>query len=253
MKWHRLILLSLLLGTIASAPAHAGVPPLYVEFGPSSWDGPDYTLQKIVDAQFGPGKIDVQHDYVGAHQGDLTTWFWVGSHINALMITEIAGNRDHNVLGWYKELGGKPALDGINDGVVFSGLQSNGASNVVTLSNDNNARVKFGFYLDTSDGHPSDAQPVFYTNRTFNTLATSHAPYGGNVQALVYDVSSVINVPNSWLVCFEDRNTGLPTSATYDPTKNDNDYNDLVFIVTALGATPNATLSFGQLKTRYLR
>ena len=55
--------------------------------------------------------------------------------------------------------------------------------------------------------------------------------------------------PNTWLVCFEDLDAGDPITPCCSGT--DDDYNDFVFQVTALGATPARTLSFGALKTRY--
>jgi len=90
------------------ACALAGGPAL-ATFG-TSWDGPANDLQHIVDAYIGvPGALNVQTDYVGAHDGDVD---WVGKSVPALILTEIAGNADTNQLGWYLEDGLPPRLDG---------------------------------------------------------------------------------------------------------------------------------------------
>ena len=254
MKWLSAAVLALSLFVVGAAvtPAHAG-PTLTADIG-MSWDGAD-SLQRIVNNRYGPGVINVRTDYIGAHTGDLDPWFWVGNRVPALLVTEVAGNKNLNLLGWYKEVGGKPVLqnDDVNDGVVFYGPQGTGTTKTVILSTDATALVKFGFYLDTSNQNPKLTMPTFFTNRIFNTLPTAHPPYGGNIQALVFDISRVYpNRTSTWLVCFEDRDSGLPITPDYSPVGNDNDYNDLVFEISALGATPTATMTFGQLKVRNL-
>lgn len=237
--------------TFAASPAGAVVP---VVFG-TSWDGPGHGLQDVVDAYIGvPGAIHVQTDYIGAKPGDLDPWFWVGPSFPALMVTAIAGNANVNELGWYIETGIKPELDGAHDGLVFSGLQPTGANTSVVFPS---GTTRFGFYLEThvDVNTPSGrVHELFYTNRWYNDLGPQgagaiHAPYsGGDVQALVYDVSQWKG-PNTWLVCFEDLDSGDPVASCCSGT--DNDFNDLVFQVTALGATPAGTLTFGALKARY--
>jgi len=232
-------------------PAHA-VSPVPVTFG-TSWDGPAYSLQKMVDAYIGaPGMINVTTDYIGAHAGELDPWFWVGPSFPVLMITEVAGNANNNVLGWYKETGYMPTIDGIDDGVVFTGPEGVGASHVVAFPG---GMQKFGFYLDpVNPGAPAGTpHQYFFTNRFLNDKGPGgtgaiHAPYDGDVQALVYDVSKWKGT-NTWLVCFEDRDSGLPVTSCCSGT--DNDYNDLMFQVTALGATPTQPVSFGALKVKY--
>jgi hypothetical protein len=227
--------------------------PVPVMFG-SSWDGPSNDLQHVIDAYIGiPGALNVQPDFVGARAGQLDPWFWVGNSIQALMITEIAGNANTNELGWYRETGTKPVIDGLDDGIVFSGPQSGGASVVVTFPS---GLTKFGFYLNTHHtiSTPFGMRPqLFFTNRFYNDLGlngagATHAPFDGDVQAIVYDVSPWKG-PNTWLVCFEDTDAGAPITPCCSGT--DDDYNDMVFIVKALGATPTRTITFGELKTRY--
>jgi hypothetical protein len=231
-----------------ATPAYA-VAPIHVTFG-ASWDPPSQSLQHVVDDYIGvPGALDVHADFIGAHLGDLDPWFWVGSSFPALMITEVAGNANTNQLGWYRETGAKPILDGIDDGVVFAGSQGANANVVVTFPA---GTTRFGFYLDPAPGNHS-AHPQFFTNRFFNDLGPAgagavHSPFDGDVQALVFDVSRWKG-PDTWLVCFEDLDSGR--AITPCCTGTDDDYNDMVFQVTALGATPAQTLSFGELKARF--
>jgi hypothetical protein len=195
------------------------------------------------------GAIDVHTDFIGAHAGDIDSWFWVGNSIPALMITEIAGNANFNLLGWYEETGSAPVIDGVDDGVVFAGSQGADASVVVQVPS---GTTRFGFYLDPTPGGPAGHER-FFTNRFLNDLGAfgagaAHAPFDGDVQALVFDVSRWKGA-NTWLVCFEDLDAGQAIGPCC--TGTDADYNDMVFQVTALGATPTRTLSFGELKTRY--
>lgn len=230
-------------------PAHA-VAPVPVPFG-TTWDAPTQTLQNIVDNYLGvPGAINVQTDFVGAHAGDVDPWFWVGNSFPALLVSEVAGNAGTNTLGWYRETGAKPVIDGFDDGIVFTGTQSASASSIIVFPS---TMTRFGFYLDPKPGLRTPHQ-LFFTNRFFNDLGPNgtgaiHAPFDGDVQAIVFDVSQWKG-PNTWLVCFEDLDAGLPIAAKCC-TGTDDDYNDMVFEVTALGATPASTLSFGQLKARF--
>ena len=93
----------------------------------------------------------------------------------------------------------------------------------------------------------------FFTNRFYNDkgeggLGATHVPFDGDVQALVFDVSQWKGA-NTWLVCFEDRDSGLPVTPCCQGT--DNDFNDMVFQISALGATPAQSLTFGQLKAKF--
>jgi hypothetical protein len=242
------VMLSVAAAASMAAPARAIVP---VSVGPS-WDGPTYTLQNIVDANYGPGHIDVLNDYIGAHPGDLDPWFWVDNQFSALLIREIAGNANRNTLGWYLENGSLPVIDDIDDGVVFAGPASDGATAIIHFDHP---MTKFGFYLNPNghlDATNAPEPEKFYTNRLYNDRGPDgtgaiHAPFNGDVQALVFDVSRWTQ-PNTWLVCFEDLDSG-PFPAPCCET--DNDFNDLVFEVTAFGATPTTKLTFGAIKARY--
>ena len=238
----------------AAIPAGAAAP-VNVVFG-TTWDAPSQKLQNLVDAYVGvPGALVVTTDYIGAKNGELDPWFRVDSGISALLITEIAGNANNNTLGWYKETGTKPVIDGVDDGIVFAGLDGSGVSRIVTFPS---GLTKFGFYMNPNGPNAALNAPepeLFFTNRFYNDLGPSgagavHAPFDGDVQALVFDVSRWKG-PNNWLVCFEDVDSGANITPCCSGT--DNDFNDMVFQVTALGATPNRAITFGQLKARYGR
>jgi len=243
------VLASLALATALATPAHAVVP---VVFG-TSWDGAANSLQNIVDARYGAGAIHVTTDYIGAHSGDLDPWFWIDNQFSALLIREVAGNADNNILGWYVEDGHKPVIDGVGDGVVFDGPSGEGATAVVTFDHP---LTHFGFYLNPNghgDAINAPEPELFFTNRLFNDRGPNgtavHAPFDGDVQALVFDVSRFTH-PNTWLVCFEDLDSGANPGPCCYPT--DNDFNDLVFEVSAFGATPTVPLTLGALKAKYL-
>jgi len=249
-KASRTIVLIAGLWIAAAAPALAGVP---VVFG-TSWDGPSGTLQSIIDARYGAGRLSCVADYLGAKAADPDPFYWVDAGFSALLIREIAGNADHNVVGWYAEPenGSKPIIDGIDDGVVFDGPASAGAISIVRFPSPHR---NFGFYLNPNG--PGDAinapEPeVFYTNRRFNDIGPDgrgalHVPVDGDVQAIIFDVSQWTQ-PNTWLVCFEDLDSGANPGSC---CTTDNDFNDFVFEVTAVAVTPTQPLSFGALKIRY--
>jgi hypothetical protein len=252
---HPCAIASLIWTLFIASPAHAIVP---LAFG-TSWDGPGQTLQEILDARYGPGAIDVQKDHIGAHDGDIDPWFWVDHQFSALMVREVAGNADLNVLGWYLENGVKPVIDGVGDGVIFDGFDASGATSFITFDRP---LTRFGFYLNpngTGDAINAAEPELFYTNRLFNDLGPSgagalHTPFDGDVQALVFDITALTQGTygegqQTWLVCFEDLDSGAepgPCCAT-----TDNDFNDAIFEVMAFGATPAGPISFGTLKARY--
>jgi hypothetical protein len=253
-RQHLCVIVSVLAVLISARPAAAIVP---VVFG-SSWDGPSNSLQAILDARYGAGAINVTTDYVGAHAGDPDPWFWVDNKFSALMVREVAGNADYNVLGWYLETGTKPVIDGYGDGVVFSGPDGSGATAYITFDH---ALTKFGFYLEPHGSYSAPHAPtqLFFTNRLYNDRGPMgsgaiHAPYDGDVQALVFDVTRFVkdqygDGQQTWLVCYEDLDTGFNPGPCCNGS--DNDFNDMIFEVTAFGATPANHLTFGQLKVRY--
>jgi hypothetical protein len=250
-------------------------------------------LQDLVDRRYGRNHIDVTKDYIGARGGDLDPWFWVGDRIGAVWVKVLRRNADDDVVGWYQESGSQAQMaDG--GGVLFTGAVRPHEEAVVTLPG---FRTRFGFYVDAIV--PTQRHPVsgprsggvtrtqrFFTNRMLNDCGLNgegaiHAPFDGDVQALMYDVSRWAG-PGTWLVCFEDRDTGgslvesedgdedgarKTEGATFGkpkeddgdndghgherPAGSDNDFYDVVFEVRADGATPAHAVSFGGLKLIY--
>jgi len=75
-----------------------------------------------------------------------------------------------------------------------------------------------------------------------------HAPWDGDAQMLVYDLSRLV-APDTWLVACEYSNTSR-TIGTGDG-ESDNDYSDILFIVSGVGVTPTQTSTFGRLKALF--
>lgn len=248
MKRWRLLSSIAFLACLAAHPASA----FQVVWG-TSWDGPSNELQKIVDAKYGVGALDVKTGYIGYHAGDPDPWYWIDGGFDALIVKEVAGNANSNYVGWYKDTGVAPVIDGIDDGIVFTG-PANSSNPPVFISLGTVQR--FGFFMNPNGTYGAANAPEpekFFTNRFYNDLGPSgagalHAPFDGDVQALIYDISHLRGA-NTWLVCFEDLDTGAnigPCCAT-----TDNDFNDFIFEVTAVGVTPAQRMSIGQLKVRY--
>ena len=246
----RAIALLAFAATAFALPA-AATSPVPVVFG-STWDSPANSLQNILDAQYGAGMIDVANDYIGKNAGDPDPFIWTGSHFSSLLIREVAGYSDTNVLGWYLETGGAPVIDNVDDGVVFPGPMSAGATALINLSSSN---VPFGFYMNPNGNGGSTNAPepeLFFTNRQWNDIGPNgtalHVPTDGDVQALVFDLSR-IGRPDTWCVCFEDLDSGAnpgPCCAT-----TDNDFNDMVFEVTVMGPVPTKAMTFSQIKALF--
>ena len=261
------VLLLLCLGAITGAPA-AGSAPISVRFGRDIWK-----LQDLVDRRYGKDQIDVTRDFIGASGGDIDPWFWVGSAGGAVRVRMLACNADRDIVGWYEESGDQARLPD-DGGVLYSGVVGPEEETVVPLPG---FRIRFGFYVDAgaSEGGPKR----FYTNRRFNDRGPDgtgaiHAPFDGDIQALMFDVSRWTE-PNTWLVCFDDRDTGgdvaygegpdgrrkigakcrTPREESDSPAggarMSDNEFCDVVFEVRAEGATPARSVSFGGLKLLY--
>ena len=248
----RLLALFICTALCVAAPSHAAVTVVWGD----SWDGPSLSLQSIVDGLYGVGQINVKTDYLGAKASDPDPWFWLDDQASALLVQEVAGNADFNQVGWYQEKGSIPVLknNGVDDGLIFDGPAGVGAAAIVSFPRP---MTRFGFYLNPNG--PGDAPNApepekFYTNRLFNDAGPDgsgalHLPSGGDMQALVYDVSR-FKGPNTWLVCFEDLDSGA-NPGPLGQAQTDNDFNDFIFEVKAFGATPVQALSFGAFKSKY--
>jgi len=231
---------------MAASPAHAIVP---VVFG-TSWDGPGNSLQDILDSEYGPGAITVTTDYIGAHVGDPDPFYWTGLGFTDYLVREISGYAHSNVLGWYKETGVMPVIDSVDDGIVFNGPDGSGASALISFGG---VSTPFGFYLNPNGPGAATNAPepeLFFSNRLFNDLGPSgagaiHAPFDGDVQFLVFDISSLTH-PYTWLVCVEDLDYGANPGPCCETT--DNDYNDLVFEVQVLPPLPVTAATWTSVK-----
>ena len=226
--------------------AHAAVTPLFGKH--------IHRLQNLVDSRYGPGHIDVTQDYMGARDADPDPWFWAGNTIAVKLVKEVTQNGRRDSIGWYEETGVKPEFPA--GGIVFGSKTQNGAVAIVPLGR----RIKFGFYLRSCGSHDGTGVPgpeILFTNRAFNDIGlagpgTRPAPGGGDMQALIFDVSRW-SQPDTWLVCFEDCDSSADPALDRgdDRPGADNDFDDMVFEVIALGATPVAPTSFGSLKAQY--
>jgi hypothetical protein len=232
--------------------ASAAAAQVVVVFG-ETWDGPNEELQDILDSHYGPGLITVETDYIGASPTDPDPFYWTGIGFNSFLVTEIAGNRNRNIVGWYEEEGVMPIIDGIDDGVIFDG--PSGAGNTFELDFGPEP-VDFGFYMNPNgtDGAQNAPEPEhFFSNRFFNDLGPDgsgavHEPYDGDVQAIVFDVSPWTQ-PYTWAVCFEDLDYGPIPGPCCQGT--DNDFNDFVFEVTVTAPVPVRPTTFGAIKQLY--
>jgi hypothetical protein len=242
----------LLVCAVLSLAATQSASAFTVVWG-TTWDGPGHELQTIVDARYGPGAINVQTGYIGYNASQPDPWYWIDHSFSGVIVTEVAGNSNNNYIGWYKDEGVQPVIDGIDDGIVFTG-PANSSSLPVYISLG--AVQRFGFYMNPNgpDAATNAPEPeLFFSNRFYNDLGPAgagavHLPADGDVQFLVYDLSA-LRGPNTWLVCVEDLDSGAAPGPCCGTT--DNDFNDFVFEVTAVGVTPVRTSTLGALKARY--
>ena len=234
---YRLRLLPGLLGAalLVSATATLAAAQFSVTFG-DSWDG--VSLQEILDAEYGPGVINVATDYEGYLAGDADPGYWEDLGLDAIIVREIAGWEDNNIMGWYLEtLSGAPTIDGIDDGVIFTGPMSAGETTLISFPN---GLTRFGLYLNpngTLDATNAPEPEMFFTNRAYNDIGPDgsgaiHAPFDGDVQCLIFNISALRGRP-TWVVAWEDIDSGSPISPAWTNSTTDNDFNDLVVEITA--------------------
>ena len=241
------------LALLLTALPAAASSPVTVTIGRSR-DGVLWDLQRVVDKAFGPGRIDVRADYIGAHPGDPDPWIWNTVPGKAIMMTLIAKKHPNGTLGWYSDNGSIPLLGGFGNGVVLERSRLRAAPTALKLPTS----VKlFGFYVQREAGDTyldGDAgSNVYFSNRLYNDAGAhgagaSHAPYDGDVQMLVYDISRLTSA-NTYLVAVEYSDTG-DELGTGDG-QSDNDFSDFVFTITDVGVTPTQSTSFGRLKALY--
>ena len=260
-----------------SCASSAAAAPLTVPFGRGIRH-----LQDLVDRQYGVGRIDVTRDFIGAREGDPDPWYWTGLRVGSARITILKRDPDQNLVGWYID-GGTQSVAPQGGGTLFSGQVRPHEEAWLSLSG---TRMGFGFYIDAATVGPRYKVPErrrrtvterFFTNRALNDCGiggagATHAPYDGDVQALVFDVSRWVG-GDAWLVCFEDQDTGGdvveeadddddrdgsggrqrddPDADLPPPRRSNLDFDDVVFEVREEGATPARPVSFGTLKLIY--
>ena len=238
---------------LCACPALAGA--FTVSFG-NSWD--HVPLQQILDQRYGIGAIDVATAYEGHNAGDADPAYWEDLGLSGLIVREIAGFSNRNTMGWYAEtLGGAPVINGVDDGVVFSGPLSAGATVSITFPS---GLTRFGFYLNpngTLDGGAHALEPEkFFTNRYYNDRGTNgsgatHAPFDGDVQCLIFNITHLSGGVPTFVLAWEDLDYGAPITAGYTWSSTDNDYNDLVVEMQAISPVGVESTSWGSLKALF--
>ena len=227
-----------------------------VSFGGVSWDS--ISLQSVLDAEYGAGVINAATDYEGYLPGDADPAYWEDLGFDGLIIREIAGFQNQNTMGWYKEtLAGAPAIDGIDDGVIFTGPMAQGQMASVSFPG---GTTQFGFYLNpngTGDGGNNALEPeLHFTNRSYNDIGPNgsgalHAPLDGDPQGLIYNITHLRGGVPTFIIAWEDIDSGSEISPVYHWDKTDNDYQDLVVEITAISTVKSEDTSFGSIKALY--
>lgn len=221
----------------------------------NSWDA--IPLQAVLDAEYGVGALDAATDYEGYLPGDADPPYWEDAALHGVLVREIAGFQNHNVLGWYQETFSQPAIDGFQDGVVFSGPMSPGAVAQIDFPG---GTTRFGFYVNpngTGDSTYAPEPEKFFTNRAFNDIgptgagAIHHGPNDGDPQCLIYNITHLRQGVPTFVLAWEDLDYGSQLSPAYAGDKTDNDFNDLVVEVSAQSPVPTVESSFGQVKALF--
>lgn len=226
--------------------------PVPILVGPSR-DGSLHDLQRKVDRFVGYGRIDVTRDFIGAKPGEPDPWSWVNLAGRGVTVQLLDRKSPRGTLGWYAEGSGMPLIDGVGDGVVFAEYHLRGARTTVQIPA---SVTRFGFYVsyrESGSDENKNGLSYFYSNRGLNDCGPHgqgavHAPYDGDAQMLVYDVSRWLG-PDTYLVACESSDSGCAIG--HEDGESDNDYADLVYLVTALGATPTRSQSFAHLKALF--
>jgi hypothetical protein len=228
-----------------------------VPFG-VSWEA--ISLQDVLDAEYGIGTIDAATDYEGYLVGDADPPYWEDLGLDGVIIREIAGFQYTNVMGWYEEdLLGAPAIDGVDDGVIFTGPMAPGAQVILTFPG---GITQFGFYLNPQGagggGAYAPEPEVHFTNRFYNDIGPSgagtiHAPTDGDPQCLVYNITHLRNGVKTYVLAWEDLDSGAAIAPAYAWDKTDNDYQDLVVEITAISVVRTQDSTWAQIKSLYDR
>jgi hypothetical protein len=236
--------------SLIAVPAFAAFP---VTFG-SSWDSA--SLQSILDAEYGVGTINAATDYVGYNAADPDPYYWQDVGLDGLILREVAGYRNTNIMGWYEETFVQPVIDGVDDGVVFTGPMVQGQSVSIAFPS---GTTRFGFYLNPNGAGDSTNAPEpekFFTNRFYNDIGPAgccpvHPPFDGDPQVLVYDISHLFGGRPTFVLAWEDIDYGSPITPAFTPTGTDDDFQDLVVEIQAFSPVPDVQTSWGKVKSLY--
>jgi hypothetical protein len=231
---------------LAARPADA-VAPVPLEIGPSR-DGGLHDLQRKVDLFLGPGRLNVRTDFLGARAGDADPWSWLNPG-QAIELGLVDRKSPNHLVGWYRESDTPPPIDGVAGDVVLDRWRKRGMRAAFRLPA---SVTRFGFFV-TDAGPMSPGAFRHFSNRLLNApgpagRGAAHAPYDGDVQFLVYDVSRWLG-PRTWLVAAEISDSGRRMG--HGDGESDNDYSDVLFTVSGVGVTPTLWSSFGRVKRHF--
>ena len=244
--WAAIALLVFALPALASSPVS-------VTIGPSR-NGVLHDLQRVIDKRFGPGRIDVRTGFLGAKTGDPDPWMWTRVPGKAIVMTLLEKKFPSGTIGWYSEHGAAPHIDGVDDGIVLQRSLLNAMPTTLKLPP---SVLRFGFYIQREAGGVAidgdEESYTYFSNRMLNDVGPHgtgalHAPYDGDPQMLVYDISRLTQ-PDTWLVACEYSDTGRPMGV--GDGQSDDDYSDIIFMVSGVGVTPTDKTTFGRLKALY--
>jgi hypothetical protein len=228
-------------------------PAMAYEVVMGGWGGT--TLQDVLDQEYGPGAVDVTA-YFGSSPTDPEVPYWFDSNIGGLIFREIAGFRNQNTMGWHLENGSMPIIDGVDDGVIFTGAMGVGEQAQVHLPR----QMQFGLWLDSNgpfDSHNAPQGEYFFTNRFYNDIGpdgsgtTYHLPHDGDPQALIFNLTPLNSGIPTFVVAWEDLDYGSEITLNYDPLGTDNDFTDLVIEIQAFSPVPVKPQSFGKIKNLF--
>jgi hypothetical protein len=236
------------LALLALAVPLFAASPVPVRVGRSR-DGALQDLQHKVDLMVGPGRVNVQTDFLGARAGDADPWFWINPG-RAIQVTLVDRKSPSYVVGWYNECGADPAIDGVDDGLVLDRVRMRGMRVGFQVPR---SVSRFGFYLTQTNAGVGPSTPKHCTNRTFNApgcrgQSPEQAPFDGDPQMLVYDISRWAG-PQTWLVACEIDDAGMRMGV--GEGECDHDYSDVVFTVSGVAVTPTLSSTFGKVKQLY--
>ena len=210
------------------------------------------SLQEVLDAEYGSGVIDV-NSYFGSNPIDPEVPYWFDSNIGGLLFREIAGFEAYTTMGWYVEDGSMPTIDGIDDGIIFNGADTDGSTKSVSLPR----QVQFGLWLDPNgpyDSHNAPQGEIFFTNRFYNDIGpngdgtTFHPPFDGDPQALIFNLTPHNRGIPTFVVAWEDLDYGGQITMDYDPLGTDNDFTDMVVEIQAFSPVKQEAGSFSKIK-----